>query len=105
MYSFGGPGEPLWGRHIRIPYQFERLRAALIAPNDKRDRRAVGPEAGVDQVKLNVSLERIEVERLKIPTTEHVLQTDVVNIDADERLISFGQTAYAASRVEFVFGG
>lgn len=47
----------------------------------------------------------IEVERLKIPTTEHVLQTDVVNIDAEERLISFGQTAYAASRVEFVFGG
>ncbi|WP_050384443.1 phosphonate metabolism transcriptional regulator PhnF [Bradyrhizobium pachyrhizi] len=46
----------------------------------------------------------IEVERLKIPTTEHVLQTDVINVDAEERLISFGQTAYAASRVEFVFG-
>ncbi|WP_139481399.1 phosphonate metabolism transcriptional regulator PhnF [Bradyrhizobium ivorense] len=47
----------------------------------------------------------IEIERLKIPTTEHVLQTDVINVDAGERLISFGQTAYAASRVEFVFGG
>jgi len=45
----------------------------------------------------------IEIERLKIPLTEQVLQTDVVNADAENRLISFGQTAYAASRVEFVF--
>lgn len=44
-----------------------------------------------------------EIERLNIPATEHVLQTDVVNVDAAHRLISFGQTAYATSRVEFVF--
>ncbi|WP_024519925.1 GntR family transcriptional regulator [Bradyrhizobium sp. Tv2a-2] len=44
-----------------------------------------------------------EVEQLKIPTSEPVTQTDVVNVDSSGKPISLGQVVYATSRVEFVF--
>lgn len=46
---------------------------------------------------------KVEARTLKIPNSEHVLEVEAVNINADKEVLMYSQTAFPGSRVKITF--